>query len=44
VIVFATLEAPTIVSRFDDVTVVGEAIEQRGRHFGISEYARPFAK
>jgi hypothetical protein len=32
VIVFAALEAPTVVSRFDDVAVMSEAIEQRGRH------------
>jgi hypothetical protein len=24
--------------------VVGEAIEQRGRHLGIAEHARPFAE
>jgi hypothetical protein len=28
----------------DDVTVMGEAIEQRGRHLGIPEDGRPFAE
>ena len=28
------LEAPAVVAGFDDVAVMGEAVELRGRHFG----------
>jgi hypothetical protein len=42
-IVFAALEAPTVVSCFDDVSVVSEAIEQRGDHLGVREDTRPSA-
>ena len=44
VIVATALEAPAFVSGFNDVTVVSEAIEQCGRHLGVSEDARPFAE
>jgi hypothetical protein len=27
-----------------DVGVVGQAVEQRGRHLGVAEHARPFAE
>jgi hypothetical protein len=37
----SALEAPTVVAGLDDVAVVGETIEQRGRHLGIAEDARP---
>ena len=40
----AVLEAPALVAGLDDVAAVGEAVEQRGRHFGIDEDARPFAE
>ena len=43
-IVGSALEAPTVVAGLDDVAVVGEPIEQRGRHLGIAEHARPFAE
>ena len=43
-IVATALEAPAVVSSFDDVAVVSEAIEQRGRHFGVGEDAGPFAE
>jgi hypothetical protein len=36
----SAFEAPALVSSFDDVAVVGQAIEQRGRHLGITEDAR----
>ena len=36
-IVCSALEAPTVVAGLDDIAVVGEAIEQRGRHLGITE-------
>jgi hypothetical protein len=42
VIVFTALEAPAVVSGFDDVAVMGQAIEQRGCHLGVGEDARPF--
>ena len=44
VIVGSALEAPAVVAGLDDVAVVGQAIEQRGRHLGIAEDARPFAE
>ena len=43
-IVSPALEAPTVVAGLDDIAVVGEAIEQRGRHLGITEDARPFTE
>jgi hypothetical protein len=44
VIVGSALEAPALISSFDDVAVVGQTIEQRGRHLGITEDARPFTE
>ena len=43
-IVGSAFEAPAVVAGLDDVAVVGQAIEQRGRHLGIAEDARPFAE
>ena len=43
-IVFSTFEAPTVVAGFDDVAVMRETIEQRGRHLGIAEDTRPFTE
>ena len=43
-IVGSAFEAPAVISSFDDVAVVGQAIEQRGCHLGISEDARPFTE
>src|SRR5690554_4215857 len=40
----AVLEAPALVAGLDDVAVVGEPVEERGRHLGVAEDARPFAK
>jgi hypothetical protein len=40
----AVLEAPAFVAGFDDVAVVGQAIEQGGGHFGVAKDAWPFAK
>jgi hypothetical protein len=37
-------EAPAVVSGFDDVAVMGQAIEQSGRHLGVCKDARPFAE
>jgi len=44
VIVVAALEPSAVIAGFDDIAVVGQAIEQRGGHFGIGEYARPFTE
>ena len=44
VIVSPALEAPAVIAGLDDVAVVGQAIEQRGRHLGITEDARPFTE
>jgi hypothetical protein len=44
VIVATALEAPAVVSGFDDIAVMGEAIEQSCRHLGVGEDARPFAE
>jgi hypothetical protein len=44
VIVSSAFEAPAVVSGFDDVAVVGQAIEQRGRHLRVCEDARPFTE
>src|SRR5271157_1542218 len=40
----AVLEAPALVPGLDDVTVMGEAIEQRRGHLWVSEHARPFTE
>src|SRR5208337_3501095 len=40
----AVLEAPAFVAGLDDVAVVGQAVEQRGRHFWIAKDARPIAE
>jgi hypothetical protein len=44
VIVVAAFEAPTVVAGFDDVAMMGQAVEQRGCHLGITEHAGPFAE
>ena len=43
-IVGAAFKAPAVVSGLDDIAAVGEAIEQRGRHLGVREDARPFTE
>ena len=35
----AVLEAPAFVAGLDDVAVMGQAIEQGGSHFGVSNIA-----
>jgi hypothetical protein len=40
VIVGAAFEAPAVVSGFNDIAVVSEAIEQSGRHLGVTEHRR----
>ena len=40
----SVLEAPGIVAGLDDLAVMGQAIEERGGHLGVSEDRRPFAE
>ena len=40
----ARLEAETVVAGFDDVTMMGQAIEERRRHFGVAKNSGPFAE
>ena len=44
VIVVAALETPAVIASFDDIAVVGQAIEQRSGHLGVAEHAGPFAE
>src|SRR5260221_9330530 len=44
VIVVAAFEAPAVVTGLDDVTVVGQAVEQRGRHLGIAKHTGPLSE
>ena len=43
-IIGSALEAPAVVSGLDDIAVVGQSIEQRGRHLGVAEHTRPFTE
>ena len=43
-IVVSAFESPAIVAGLDDVTVMGQPVEQRGGHLGIAEHAGPFAE
>ena len=43
-IVSSAFEAPAVVAGLDDIAMVREAIEERGRHFGVCEDARPFTE
>lgn len=36
----AVQDAVALVARLDDVAVMGQAIEQRGRHLRVAEHAR----
>src|ERR1700690_1198284 len=40
----AVFEAEAVVSGFEDVAAMGEAVEQRRRHLGIAEYGGPFSE
>jgi len=33
------LDAPAFITGFNNVAMIREAVEQCGRHFGITEYA-----
>ena len=37
-------EPEAVVSCFEDVAVMREAVEKRGRHLGVTEDGRPFAE
>ena len=41
---FAAFEAPTLVAGLDDIAMVREPVEQRGRHLGVAEHRWPFAE
>jgi hypothetical protein len=43
-IVVAASEAPAVITGLDDVTVMGQPVEDRGRHFGVAERAWPFSE
>ena len=38
------LKTPTLIAGFDDVTVMCQPVEKRGRHLGVTENLRPFAE
>src|SRR5205823_14119406 len=40
----AVFEAPALVAGFDDFTMMGETIEERGRHLGVAKHTGPIAK
>ena len=37
-------EAEAVIAGLKDVAAVGQAVEERGRHFGITEDRGPFAE
>jgi hypothetical protein len=43
-IIVAAFEPPALISGFDDVAVMCQAIEQGGRHFGVAEHSGPLAE
>ena len=43
-IVGSALEAPAVIAGFNDVAMVGQAIEQGGGHLGVAEHTWPFAE
>src|ERR1700674_4358203 len=40
----AGLEPEAVIAGFQDMAVVGKAIEQSRRHLGVAEYAGPFTE
>src|SRR3546814_10487772 len=40
----AVFEPEAVVAGLQDVAVMGEPIEERGRHLGVAEHAGPFAE
>jgi hypothetical protein len=43
-VVIAAFESPAVVSGLDDVTVMGQPVEQCGGHLGVAEHAGPFSE
>ena len=43
-IVVAAFESPAVIAGLDDVAMVSQAVEQRGRHLCIAEHAGPFTE
>src|ERR1700675_74646 len=40
----AVFEPPAVVAGLDDVAMMRQAVEQRGRHLGVAKNTRPFAE
>ena len=40
----AVFESPAIVAGLDDLTMMGEPIEESGGHLGIAEHGGPFTE
>ena len=40
----AVFEAPAVVASFDDIAVMGDAIEHGRGHFGVAEHGGPFSE
>ena len=43
-IVVAAFESPAVIAGLDNVTVMGQPVEQRGGHLGVAEHAGPFTE
>ena len=43
-IVVAAFESPAVIAGLDDVTVMGQPVEQRSRHLGVAEHTGPFSE
>ena len=43
-LVLSVLEAEAVITGLYDVAMMGKAVEQRGGHFGVAEYAGPLAE
>jgi hypothetical protein len=42
--IVAAFDPPALISGFDDLAVMGQAVERRGGHFGVAEDAGPLAE
>ena len=40
----AVFEPPALVAGFDDFAMMGQAVEERGRHLGVAKHAGPITK
>jgi hypothetical protein len=43
-LVVAALESPAVIAGLDDVAMMGQPVEQRGRPLGVAEHAGPFTE